>query len=197
VPIAPECTGADLDLDAIFKEPLRFEAARQKRTCAAPEELSPLLARGGPDDVEVTITAPPSFAPGGSARLSITYTNRSAQPLTLYFHDCDPVGEPRVEIHDARSQRADFVEPTGYACAVDGACFTRDIAVSLAPGGHARSSALIRAMKRTYRRDCAEVPAGSLPPGTYTVKVWTALQWLDPTSHRAPRVAEAKVRIGP
>jgi hypothetical protein len=193
--------GASFDLDAIFREPMRFETAlggqhTMKRTCPAPVDLSPLLARGGPDDVEVKVTAPASIAPGGSGKLTITYTNRSAGPLTLYFHACDPIGERLVELYDARSARADFVEPTDFGCGVDGACSTHDIAVTLAPGGQAKSSALIQAKKRTYRRDCAEVPAGLIPPGTYSAKVWTALQWLDPTSHGGPRVAQGMVRIG-
>jgi hypothetical protein len=201
IPVAPECAGAELDLDAIFREPMRLETApggrhTLKRTCPTPDDLSPLLARGGPDNVEIKVTVPASIAPGGSGKLTITYTNLSAGPLTLQFHACDPVGERIVELYDARSARADFVEPTGYACAIDGACSTHDIAVTLAPGGHATSSALIHATKRTYRQDCGEAPAGPIPPGTYSAKVRTALQWLDPTSHGGPRVAEASVRIG-
>src|SRR5262245_20272879 len=39
----PECTGADLDLDALFKQELRLEVAADgkrslKRTCAAPKD---------------------------------------------------------------------------------------------------------------------------------------------------------------
>jgi hypothetical protein len=132
------------------------------------------------DKLEMRVTtATPSIAGGGRVDLTITFKNKSSEPLPLYF-----TGDPRplfdVEAVDLKGHRVDL--PAGKPPKAP-AVPTHDVKASritLAPGGTARVKITWDAVKTRWApekvkswdgRGYPRAPNGPLASGMYTLRI--------------------------
>jgi hypothetical protein len=135
-------------------------------------------------DVVVT-TATPAVAPGGHVDVTVTFKNRTNEPLPLYFTG-DPFVHFEIEAVDGRGRRVDL--PTGKPPKGSASSTAHDVKVSritLAPAGVARVKLGWEAVKTRWAsadkskasdgRGPQRVPAGPLGAGKYTLRVMLPL----------------------
>ena len=200
---ADDSTGPKKDECTVFDEP-NLEGVLLKSACEAPSPT------GQPPDTSKTlvvkVTASPNIvAPGGHADLLVSYTNKSAAPLPLYF-TIDPM--PRFEIETYTAKGGNRVDkpkntppplPAGVAPREPGEA--KIARIVLTANGTARMPLGWDAVKMRWapeklkgtppEKGYPRAPAGSLPKGTYSVKVVTPLTYVfEGIDHEvsAPRV---------
>lgn len=139
--------------------------------------------------LEVTVTASPTkVAPGAKADLQVNFTNKTKEPMTLYFR-IDPVSRFETETYDASKKRADMPTsnppppPKGHSAPP--AAEAKVAKVTIAANGFARVLVPWEASKMKWapekvrgtavEKGYPRVPAGPLAKGKYTVKVLTPL----------------------
>jgi hypothetical protein len=158
-----------------------FEALEEAlKQCDTKMPRATDVPTGMHDKLELrVITATPSIAGGGRVDLTITFKNKSSEPLPLYF-----TGAPRpsfdVEAVDLKGHRVDL--PAGKPPKTP-AVPTRDVKASritLAPGGTARVKITWDAVKTRWAPEKAKswdgrgyprAPNGPLAAGKYTLRV--------------------------
>jgi hypothetical protein len=139
--------------------------------------------------LDVTVTSSPTkVAPGGKADLLVTFTNKTKDPMPLYFR-IDPLARFETETYDAKKKRADMPPgnppppPKGHTAPPPAE--QKVGKVTLAANGSARVRVPWEAVKMKWAPDKVRgtavekgyprVPAGALSKGKYTVKVVTPL----------------------
>ncbi len=163
------CAGDDFEA---LDEALKQCDAKMPRTTDVPTGMRDKL------DMRV-ISATPSIAGGGRVDLTITFKNKSSEPLPLYF-----TGDPRpffdVEAVDLKGHRVDL--PAGKPPKTP-AVPTHDVKASritLAPGGTARVKITWDAVKTRWApekvktwegRGYPRAPNGPLAAGKYTLRI--------------------------
>ena len=170
-PIAREspCTGGDFEaLDDSLKQ------------CDSAMPKAGEVPSGMRDKLEVRVSpSTPSTAPGGRVEVTVTFRNKSSEPLPLYFSG-DPSPRFEIEAVDGRGKRADL--PTGKP-PKSPAMPSRDVKASrivLTPGGTAKVRISWDAVKTRWApekvkgwegRGYARAPSGPLATGKYTLRV--------------------------
>src|SRR5580658_4506821 len=101
---ADDSTGPKNDECTVFDEP-NLEGVLLKSACEAPNPT------GQPPDTSKTlvvkVTASPNVvAPGGHADVLVSYTNKSAASIPLYF-TIDPMPRFEIETYTAKGNRVD------------------------------------------------------------------------------------------
>lgn len=181
-PKADVCTGFSM---------ANLEDLLAKSDCEAADVNQSTLAN--PDlkgKLEVTLTASPTkAAPGSKVDLMVTFTNKTKDPMPLYFK-IDPLARFEVEAYDAKGKnRVDMPKgnppppPKGQSAPPPGEVKTAK--VTLAANGFASVRVPWDATKMKWAPDKVRgtasekgyprVPAGPLPKGKYVVKVVTPL----------------------
>ncbi|MBI4954112.1 MAG: hypothetical protein HY908_18960 [Myxococcales bacterium] len=202
--VPAECRGSSFDLDALFAtagtltlsvEADGKRALRPGGACSVPHALASLVPASGAAGLEVSLGLEPArVRPGGEVRLTVTFANRGAEPLTLGFRSC--VGDPLLEVEGAFAAdgtHADEV-PSDYGCGVSKGCDPRMLVLRLAAGGSARATGRYRAERVKLGPPCAYAPVGPLASGSYSLRVMTPLvQGGGPAAARA----EAVLEVGP
>ncbi len=139
--------------------------------------------------LEVTLGASPTqTTPGGKVDLVVTFANKTAAPMPLFFR-IDPLARFETETYDAKKKRADMPPgspppaPKGHSAPP--AADVKLAKVTVAANGTARVSVPWEAVKMKWapekvrgtavERGYPRKPAGPLPKGKYTVKVVTPL----------------------
>ena len=102
---ADDSTGPKKDECTVFDEP-NLEGVLLKSACEAPNPT------GQPPDTSKTlvvkVTASPNVvAPGGHADVLVSYTNKSAAPIPLYF-TIDPMPRFEIETYNVKGNRVDL-----------------------------------------------------------------------------------------
>ena len=163
------CSGDDFEaLDEALKQ------------CDSKMPRSTDLPTGMRDKLELRVTSgTPSISAGGRVDLTITFKNKSNEPLPLYFTG-DPSPKFDVEAVDSKGRRVDL--PAGKPPKTP-ALPTRDVKASritLAPGGTARVKIAWDAVKTRWApekmktwdgRGYPRAPAGPLAAGKYTLRI--------------------------
>ena len=158
-----------------------FEALEDAlRQCDAKMPGSADVPTGMRDKLELRVTSgTPSIAAGGRVDLTVTFKNKSNEPLPLYFTG-DPSPKFDVEAVDSKGHRVDL--PAGKPPKTP-ALPTREVKASritLAPGGTARVKIAWDAVKTRWApekvktwdgRGYPRAPAGPLPAGKYTLRI--------------------------
>lgn len=153
------------------------EALKQ---CESKMPRSGDVPTGMRDKLELRVTSgTPSISAGGRVDLTVTFKNKSNDPLPLYFTG-DPSPKFDVEAVDSKGRRVDL--PAGKPPKRP-ALPARDVKASritLAPGGTARVKIAWDAVKTRWApekmktwdgRGYPRAPAGSLPAGKYTLRI--------------------------
>jgi hypothetical protein len=181
-----DSTGPKKDECTVFDEP-NLEGVLLKSACEAatptgqPPDTSKTLA------IKVSIS-PNIVAPGAHADVLVSYTNKSAAVLPLYF-TIDPMPRFDIEVYNAKGNRVDLPKasppplPAGMAAREPGEAKTARI--MLAPNGTARMPLGWDAVKNRWapeklkgtppEKGYPRAPAGPLPKGKYSIKVVTPL----------------------
>lgn len=199
---ADDSTGPKKDECTVFDEP-NLEGVLLKSACEAPNPT------GQPPDTSKTlvvkVTASPNVvAPGGHADVLVSYTNKSAAPIPLYF-TIDPMPRFEIETYNVKGNRVDLPKnsppplPAGVAPREPGEAKTARIL--LAANGTARMPLSWDAVKMRWapeklkgtppEKGYPRAPAGPLLKGKYSVKVVTPLTYVfEGIDHEvsAPRV---------
>jgi hypothetical protein len=199
---ADDSTGPKKDECTVFDEP-NLEGVLLKSACEAPTPT------GQPPDTSKTlvvkVTASPNIvASGGHADLVVSYTNKSAVPLPLYF-TIDPMPRFEIETYTAKGNRVDKPKntppplPAGMAPREPGEA--KIARIVLTANGTARMPLGWDAVKMRWapeklkgtppEKGYPRAPAGPLPKATYSVKVVTPLTYVfEGIDHEvsAPRV---------
>ncbi|HEY2516609.1 MAG TPA: hypothetical protein VGI39_37320 [Polyangiaceae bacterium] len=178
--------GPKKDECTVFDES-NLEGVLLKSSCEVPTPT------GAAPDVSkqlvVKVTANPNIvAPGAHTDLQVTFTNKSAAPLPLFF-TIDPMPRFDIEAYNAKGNRVDMPKnqppplPAGLPPRVPGEPHTARI--NLAPNGTARMAMGWDAMTMKWAPDKLKgtppekgyprAPAGKLPKGKYSLKVVTPL----------------------
>lgn len=132
------------------------------------------------DKLELRVTSgTPSIAGGGRVDVTVTFKNKSNEPLPLYFSG-DPSPRFDIEAVDGKGRRVDL--PSGKPPKTP-ALPSRDVKASritLAPGGTARVKIAWDAVKTRWApekiktwdgRGYPRAAAGPLPAGKYTLRI--------------------------
>ena len=163
------CAGDDFEA---LDEALKQCDTKMPRTTDVPTGMRDKL------ELRVT-TATPSIAGGGRVDLTITFKNKSAEPLPLYFTG-DPQPKFDVEAVDLKGHRVDL--PAGKPPKTP-ALPTHEVKaarITLAPGGTARVKITWDAVKTRWApekvktwdgRGYPRAPAGPLAAGKYTLRI--------------------------
>jgi hypothetical protein len=184
---ADDSSGPKKDECTVFDES-NLEGVLLKSSCEAPAPSG-----GSPPDLSkslvVKVTASPNIvAPGGHADLLVSYTNKSKDPLPLFF-TIDPMPRFEVEVYNAKGNRVDLPKnsppplPAGMAAREPGEA--KAARIVLAPNGTARMALGFDAVKMRWapeklkgtppEKGYPRAPAGPLPKGKYSIKVVTPL----------------------
>jgi hypothetical protein len=199
-----ECVGASFDLEKLFsKAGMSLETKPDRRTVVRygpcswdVEQAVPLARLGGPEAIAIDVKAdPPAVAPGGTAKLTVTFRNGTSEPRTVAFERCSDALSLTLEARQG-SERADLVA-SDFGCGVSWGCEPLRVAVTLAPGGTVTTRGEYRAQRKKLSSSCTERPIGSLAAGEYTLHVRTPLHFMEsPSSVTASfRVAETNLRV--
>ncbi|MBX3228064.1 MAG: hypothetical protein KIT84_27435 [Labilithrix sp.] len=140
--------------------------------------------------LEVTLSASPTKAtPGGKVDLQVTFTNKTKEPMPLYFR-IDPLARFETEAYDVKSKKrvdmpAGNPPPPPKGHNPPPPADQKVAKVTIAPSGYASVRVPWEAVKMKWAPDkvrgtSAEkgfprTPAGPLPKGKYQVKVVTPL----------------------
>lgn len=164
------CTGADF---AALEDALRKCDSSMPRPGEVPSGMRGKL------DVRVTASTP-TITPGGRVDLTVTLTNKSDEPLPLFFTG-DPTPRFDVEALDSRGRRVDLPSgkpPKSPAMPLRAVKASR---ITLTKGGTARVKVPWDAVKTKWApakaksgwegRGYPRVPAGPLGRGKYTLRV--------------------------
>ena len=151
---------------------------------------------GSPPDTSKTLVvsvtvSPPHVAPGAHADVLVTFQNKSAAPVPLYF-TIDPMPRFDIEIYNAKGNRVDLPKnqppplPAGMAPREPGE--PKTARVYLAANGTARMPLGWDAVKLRWapeklrgtppEKGYPRAPAGALPKGKYSLKVATPLTYV-------------------
>jgi len=178
--------GAKKDECSVFDE-ANLEGVLLKSAC---ETTAPT---GAPPDTSKTLAVtvavmPPHIAPGAHADVIVTFMNKSAAPMPLYF-TIDPMPRFEIEVTNAKGNRVDLPKnqppplPAGVAAREPGE--PRTARVVLQANGTARMPLGWDAVRTRWapeklkgtppEKGYPRAPAGSLGKGKYTLKVVTPL----------------------
>ncbi len=139
----------------------------------------------------VTLTASPSKpTPGGKVDLLVSYTNKTAEPLTLHFK-LDPLPRFEVEAYDTKKmpKRADLpmgsAPPPPNGASQPSPSEAKSARMTIAPNGTVRARVPWEAVKTKWaperfrgsvpERGYPRAPAGPLPKGKYGIRVVSPL----------------------
>lgn len=180
-PKKDDCTGFEMS---------NLEDVLSKSSCEKagqnPDSIENVDMKG---KLEVTLTATPSkVPPGGKVDLLITFTNKSKDPLTLFFK-IDPVPRFEIEAYDKKNKRVDMPAgnppPLPAGVSQPPPAEAKTARVTLAPNGSARVRRAWEAVKMKWAPEKARgtppekgfprKPAGSLGKGKFVLKATTAL----------------------
>jgi hypothetical protein len=179
--------GPKKDECSVFEE-ANLEGVLLKNACevAAPPT-------GQPADTSKTLSVtvavmPPHIAPGAHADVLVSFINKSAAPMPLYF-TIDPMPRFEIEVTNAKGNRVDLPKnqppplPAGVAAREPGEAKTARIV--LAPNGTARMQLGWDAVRTRWapeklkgtppEKGYPRAAAGSLGKGKYSLKVITPL----------------------
>lgn len=167
-----------------------LEELLAKSDCESSEGAGTLANPDVKGKLEVTLSASPTKAPpGGKVDLQVTFTNKTKEPMALYFR-IDPLARFETEAYDAKSKkRVDMPTtqppppPKGHTAPPPG---DQKVAkVTIAPSGYASVRVPWEAVKMKWapekvrgtssEKGYPRSPAGPLPKGKYQVKVVTPL----------------------
>lgn len=161
------CTGGDFE-----------DLLESLKTCEVPSPKTSDIPPGYKDKLEIRVNASTlSITPGGRVDLTITFRNKSNDPLPLFF-TLDPMLRIDFETSDAKGKRADT--PSGKAPKVTPPSTSKTAKVVLVSTGTARIKIPWDAVKQKYAPERAagwagkgppRAPAGALPLGKYTIKI--------------------------
>lgn len=161
--------------------------------------------------LEVALSASPTkTTPGGQVDLVVTFANKTAESLPLYFM-IDPLARFETETYDTKKKkRADMPPgnppppPAGHSSPPPAE--QKVARVVLAPNGSARVRVPWEAVKMKWAPDKVRgtavekgyprVPAGPLPKGKYTVKVMTPLIGVFEGSDREISAPTLEIEVG-
>jgi hypothetical protein len=168
-----------------------LEELLAKADCEVPDKNPTTMEN--PDmkgKLEVKLGASPTSAsPGGKVDLQVTFTNKTKDPMPLYFR-IDPVARFEMEAYDAKGKnRVDMPKgnppppPKGYQSPPPAE--VKVARVTLTPGGSASARVSWDAVKMTWAPDKVRgvaiekgfprKPAGNLPKGKYQLRMMTPL----------------------
>ena len=183
---ADDSTGPKKDECSVFDEP-NIEGVLLKSACEAPTPTGQAPDTSKTLAVKVTVS-PNVLAPGGHGDVLVSFTNKSAAPLPLYF-TIDPMPRFDIEVYNAKGMRMDLPKssppplPAGVAPREPGEAKTARIV--LAPNGTAKMPLGWDAVKTRWapeklkgtppEKGYPRAPAGPLPKGKYSLKVVTPL----------------------
>lgn len=161
------CTGGDFE-----------DLLESLKSCEVPSPKASEIPPGVKDKLEIRVNASTlSTTPGGRVDLTITFRNKSNDPLPLFF-TLDPMLRIDFETNDAKGKRADA--PSGKAPKVTPPSSSKTAKVVLVSTGTARIRLPWDAVKQKYAPERAagwagkgppRAPAGALPLGKYTIKI--------------------------
>jgi hypothetical protein len=178
--------GAKKDECNVFDEP-NLEGVLLKSSCEVPTPT------GSPPDTSKTLEVkvsvnPPKVAPGGHADVVVSFHNKSAATMPLYF-TIDPMPRFEIEVYDKKGNRVDLPKnpppplPAGMPPREPGEPKTARI--NLAANGTARMPLSWEAVKMKWapeklkgtppEKGYPRSAAGPLPKGKYSIKVHTPL----------------------
>lgn len=181
--VKPACRGASLS----------FDTDESAADCRYPAKGADVLPSPPATDVEVTASVvEKSIAPGGTATVVVTTTNKSAEPLLLYIDQtCDDEPAFWIRVLDAKGKRVDYVSHKNCSANMFG-CTRRVIRIVLEPGGSLRQKRSFMAKVTKLVADCGEVVAGSMGPGRYVLRVVTGFRDETDTRRRAEAILVVK-----
>jgi hypothetical protein len=183
---ADDSSGPKKDECSVFDEP-NIEGVLLKSACEAPTPT------GQPPDTSKTLAvkvsiSPNVLAPGAHGDVLVSFTNKSASVIPLYF-TIDPMPRFDIETYNVKGLRMDLPKnsppplPAGVAPREPGEAKTARI--MLAPNGTARMPLSWDAVKTRWapeklkgtppEKGYPRAPAGALPKGKYSLKVVTPL----------------------
>lgn len=189
VPIASAAPAPDASIDAPPRSPLddvgpacrgsalSFDTEESENPClvsnAGSHDVPP---SPGPTELEITATVTEkSVAPGGTATIVVTMTNRTSAPMLLHVdYTCDAEAGFAVDVFDAHKKRVDYISHKNCDTNTYG-CTRRVLRLVLDPGGSMRKVRSFAAKVTKIAADCGEVPAGPIKPGRYVLEVVTGL----------------------
>lgn len=166
--VAPVCRGTDIS----------FDTEESETPCLIPNTDShDLPPSPGPNDLEITaVVAEKSVAPGGTATVVVTMTNRTKEPMLLYVdYSCEEEPDFTVGVYDAKQKRIDHISHKNCDTTTYG-CTRRVLRIVLDPGGSMRKKRSFTAKVTKLAADCREVPAGPIKPGSYVLRVVTGFR---------------------
>lgn len=173
------CRGEALSLDAIMK---REVCDVRGSTLPSPSAASLTLS---------ATLATQVVARGGSAPIVLTMTNASSARLVFDLDlSCGEEVRFGVEAFDAKRKRVDQVGECGGVAML---CQNRVIRIALEPGGAVTKNLTFRPTVTRLDRHCAELSAGTLKPGRYTLDVKTPLH--DPAKAESRRSATTHIEV--
>jgi hypothetical protein len=176
-PVSAACTGPNLDLANVL-----IQSACEVPT--PPGDTKPLDVS---KSLEVKVVPiPAEVPPGGHSDLLITYTNKSAAPLTLSFL-LDPTPRFTLEVYNSKNARAEMPRSSApNRPGVPAGETSSGIAqVTIPAGSKAAAKVDFNAVRLRWAPELVKgtppelgyptAPAGPLPKGVYTLKVITPL----------------------
>ncbi len=158
-----------------------FEALEEAlKNCESKFPRGTDVPNGMRDKLELRVTTgAPSVAAGGRVELTITFKNKSNEPLPLYFSG-DPSPKFDVEAVDAKGRRVDLPAGKPPKTPVVPARDVKASRITLAPGGIARVKIAWDAVKTRWApekvktwdgRGYPRAPTGPLEKGKYTLRI--------------------------
>lgn len=166
--IPDACSGADLDLRALF----------DADTCTSNVAAAPF-----PAGLTVTIDPPLRAKRGTPAHGAIVIANPTDAAIDLHLDArCGVDDQIETAIFDARGARADLITPCGPG---GGGCGGGTMSLRIAPHGRARFPVTVATQQRRQDATCTQVSVKPLAAGTYTVDVHAMFL---PTPLKAPLV---------
>lgn len=196
------CTGFELN---------DLEAALNKVACEIATVPPADLSRDVKDKLEVKVLPLPTrVAPGGKVDLVVTFTNKTAAPMPLYF-TINPTPKFEVEAYDAKNKRADMPPgnppppPKGVSMP-SGSTDSKIGRVVLVPNGKAQLKLSWEASKMRWApekvkgsspdRGYPRAPSGPLPKGKYTIKVVTPMVGVSEGVDHEISVPKVEIEVG-
>ncbi len=166
--VVPACRGAALAFDTVESED----------TCLIPNtDDHSLPPAPGPNVLEVTAAvAEKSVAPGSTATVVVTMTNKTAEPMPLYVDmTCGEELSFPIDVFDANKKRVDYISHENCDTNTFG-CTRRVLRIAIEPGGSMRKTRSFAANVTRVAADCGDVLAGPMKRGRYVLHVDTGFR---------------------
>ena len=201
-PKADVCTGFSFT---------NLEEVLAKSDCETADSATTLANPDLKGKLEVTLSASPSkAAPGSKVDLQVTFTNKSKEPLPLYFR-IDPVARFETEAYDAKGKKrvdmpAGNPPPPPAGQSAPPPATVKVAKITLAPSGYTSvhvpwDAARMKWAPEKVRGTAIEkgyprTPVGPLPKGKYSVKVVTPLIGVFEGGEHEISVPKVEIEVG-